>query len=275
MPVTIKPIPCFSDNYCWYIQNESVSICVDPAEASVVLGFLSSNTSSSSSSSSSSSLSGVLTTHHHKDHSGGNEEIAAAYPGIPILGGTAEDGKIPAATHLVKDNEVVTVGGLRFTCFHTPCHTKGHICYFLAPEDSGLPHGCIFTGDTLFAAGCGRFFEGDAYQMLENMNRFAALPTNTHIFVGHEYTISNLQFCLHVEPTNEKTLARLELCKKLRAEGKPTLPCTIQDELDTNVFMRTNIESVKVWAGGAELGGADVMKRLREAKNEFKVPDLV
>ena len=261
----ITPIPCFSDNYCWHIKNESVSILVDPAEASVVLGALSSTTTLPR-------LSGVLTTHHHKDHSGGNEEVAAAYPGTPILGGTAEDGKIPAATHLVVDNEVVTVGGLKFTCFHTPCHTKGHICYYLASEDSGLPHGCIFTGDTLFAAGCGRFFEGDAVQMLENMKRFAALRPDTHVYVGHEYTVANLQFCLHVEPTNEKTLARMELCKKLRADGKPTLPCTIQDELETNVFMRTDTEAVKAWAGGGDISGADVMKKLREAKNDFKAP---
>ena len=148
--------------------------------------------------------------------------------------------------------------------------------YLLPASSSGLPHDCVFTGDTLFAAGCGRFFEGDAAQMLSSLGRLAALAPETRVFCGHEYTVSNLHFCLHVEPGNARTAARLEEARAARAAGRPTLPSTIGDERATNVFMRTASEGVRAWAGAeaAAAGDEAVMARLREAKNAFKAPAL-
>ena len=146
--------------------------------------------------------------------------------------------------------------------------------YLLPASSSGLPHDCVFTGDTLFAAGCGRFFEGDAAQMLSSLGRLAALAPETRVYCGHEYTVSNLHFCLHVEPGNARTAARLEEARAARAAGRPTLPSTIADERATNVFMRTASEDVRAWAGAEASAGGDVavMARLREAKNAFKAP---
>lgn len=266
--VSITALPLFEDNYAWRLDVPStgLSVVVDAADAPAVLASLAATPAQR--------LAGVLTTHHHADHSGGNAALAAALPGLPVLGGAAEELAIPAATRLVADGEVVELAGLRFTCLHTPCHTKGHVCYVLAAADSGLPHDCVFTGDTLFAAGCGRFFEGTAAQMRASLARLAALAPETRVYCGHEYTVSNLHFCLHVEPGNARSAARLAEATAARAAGRPTLPSTIADELETNVFMRTAAEPVRAWAGAeAVAAGEDaVMARLREAKNGFKAP---
>ena len=265
---TIAPIPLFADNYCWRIDVAATgaTILVDPADATAVLARLAATPAFAPR--------GVLTTHHHADHSGGNAALAAALPGLPIVGGAAEDGRVPAATRLVADGEEVELGGLRFTCLRTPCHTAGHICYLLRAASSGLPFDCVFTGDTLFAAGCGRFFEGDALQMLASLGRLAALAPETRVYCGHEYTVANLQFCIAVEPENRRSQERLEEARAARATGRPTLPSTIADERATNVFMRTTSAAVQAWAGAeaAAAGEAAVMARLREAKNAFKAP---
>jgi hydroxyacylglutathione hydrolase len=255
---TITPLPLFADNYSYRVMNASGECAVvDPADAAAVLGAVPSQR-----------LVGVLTTHHHADHSGGNLDVAAAVPGVPIIGGAAEDGKVPGATRLVQDGEVVELAGLRFAVLHTPCHTRGHVCYLL---DCGDAPPCLFSGDTLFAAGCGRFFEGTAEIMHGSLARLAALPPETRVFCGHEYTIANLLFCLHVEPDNAATIARMEACKRLLSDGKPTVPSTIREELATNVFMRCSQASVVRWAAVGNDPVA-VLARLREAKNAFKAP---
>lgn len=271
--VSVTPIPLFEDNYCWRIDNtvHRTSIVVDPAEAHKVLATYGADAPE---------LVAALTTHHHPDHSGGNEDLVKARADVAVIAGTEEGDRVPAATRFVADGERFEVGGVTFTALHTPCHTKGHICYYV--EASGEQPPLVFTGDTLFSAGCGRFFEGDASQMLASLAKLAALPDATQVYCGHEYTASNLRFGLHVEPGNAAMKSRAAEVEALRAAGKPSVPVSIATEKATNVFMRTGEPSVIAfthpdWRAEGEGGAApakpdaaEVMARLREAKNAFR-----
>lgn len=266
----VKHVPLFEDNYAYIIQNDvhRTTLLVDPADAV---------TSLKAADSTDCELVGVLTTHHHWDHAGGNADVAVARKGIEIVGGSEENGRIPAATRFVNDGERFELCGFQITALHTPCHTKGHVCYLVEGDPDAPP--AVFTGDTLFAGGCGRFFEGDAAAMHASLAKLAALPPAARVYCGHEYTVANLRFCAHVEPGNAAITRRLEEAQALRAAGLPTVPTTIGLELETNVFMRT--DQPDVWrfthpdcdvarAAGASPPGAEVLARLREAKNGFK-----
>jgi hydroxyacylglutathione hydrolase len=257
---TVTAIPLFSDNYCWRIDNNSESLLVDPADASPCLQTFSAPDSST--------LVAVLSTHYHADHARDNAAIAAAVPGLAVIDGAAEGVRM-FTTRVVDDLDSLKLAGLDITCFHTPCHTRGHTLYYIPGEP-----GSLFTGDTLFSGGCGRFFEGSAEQMLSALDRIAALPPDTRVYCGHEYTVANLHFCLLVEPENEETSRRLAACIELRAAGKPTVPSTIALELATNVFMRTREPTVISFTNGVA-DPVQVMSRLRQAKNDFKPPGLV
>lgn len=264
--IRIKPLPCFTDNYCWLVENlaHNTFILVDPADPPRILPHLPKDLECCA----------ILTTHHHKDHSGGNEAFAATFPGLPIIGGAPEGGRIPAATRLVNHGEVVELGGLSFTSLHTPCHTQGHICYYL-PGDADTPPS-LFSGDTLFSGGCGRFFEGDAATMLESFGKIMALPKETRLFAGHEYTLANLKFCAAVEPCNQDIAARLVECSGLRERGLPTMPSTLEVEAKTNVFLRTHEPAVRAFTHPSlsaeersKVPQEEVLGALREAKNKF------
>ena len=258
--ISISPLPLFKDNYAYIVRNEVSRrlVLVDPADAGACLAAARAEAAAGGY-----VFAGVLTTHHHADHSGGNVELAAAVPGLVIVGGAAESGRVPAATRLVADGEEVELGGLAFTALHTPCHTAGHICYYLAAA------GAVFTGDTLFAGGCGRFFEGGAAVMAASLAKLAALPPATAVLCGHEYTVANLEFCLSVEPGNAATVARLVEARRLRAAGLPAVGAgTLADELATNVFLRAGEPAVARGVGAAAGTSAlDVLALLRETKN--------
>jgi len=256
---SIIPIPLFSDNYAWRVSTPSGVVLVDPADAGPALASLGDD-----------KLVGVLSTHYHNDHSGDNDALAAAIPGLVVVGGIAEDGRVPAMSRGVRDGDVVELAGLKFECLHTPCHTRGHMMYYVSSTDSG---GVLFTGDTVFAGGCGRFFEGGPADMLAALSRVGSLPPDTRVYCGHEYTVANLQFCATVEPDNAKTAARLAAAIAARAAGCPTVPSTIGEELETNVFMRTSVPAVVRFThagAAAPPNPVEVMARLREAKNAFK-----
>jgi hydroxyacylglutathione hydrolase len=264
----VVPIPLFSDNYAYRIENvvNQQSLLVDPADAAAALGAAGADTPE---------LVGVLTTHHHHDHSGGNAEVARRCPGVEVFAGAAEGGRVPAATRLLADGERFTAAGLEVTALHTPCHTAGHVCYVVG-GDPDRP-AAVFTGDTLFLGGCGRFFEGDAATMAGSLAKLAALPPETEVYCGHEYTVANLRFGLHAEPSNDAIRRRLEACERLRAEGRPTVPSTIGEELTTNVFLRTRERAVAAFThpeqehpGRQPPDPVEVLARLREAKNAFK-----
>lgn len=164
----------------------------------------------------------VLTTHHHWDHAGGNENLVAKFPDeLQIYGG---DERIGALTDFITQDDIIQVGSLKIKCIFTPCHTTGHICYYIE-----APNGrAIFTGDTLFGGGCGRFFEGTPQQMYTALiDKLSLLPNETNVFCGHEYTLQNLAYGIHVEPNNEDILKRINWATAKRAENIPTVSFVI------------------------------------------------
>uniref|UniRef100_A0A0N5AIF1 hydroxyacylglutathione hydrolase n=1 Tax=Syphacia muris TaxID=451379 RepID=A0A0N5AIF1_9BILA len=187
------------------------------------------------------------------DHAGGTKELAEMHEGkLKIYGG---DNRIAALTD--------KLGKLNIECLHTPCHTSGHICYYVTRENQKV----VFTGDTLFIAGCGRFFEGTAEQMDTALNgELAKLPSDTKVFCGHEYTVDDLKFAKAVEPSNVKVTEKLEWAMKQRSKNLPTIPSTIQEELQTNPFMRVRCSKELQEASGSS-NPTEVMAALRERKN--------
>eukprot|EP00118_Oscarella_pearsei_P025227 m.307776 g.307776 ORF g.307776 m.307776 type:complete len:291 (+) comp42805_c0_seq1:16-888(+) len=209
----------------------------------------------------------VLTTHHHVDHSGGNDEISKLISGIPIYGG---DQRIPALTKEVSHESQLQVGSLSVKCLFTPCHTTGHICYHVTDNEDNSS--VVFTGDTLFLGGCGKFFEGTGDQMYAALiDILSKLPTETKVYCGHEYAASSLKFCAAVEPDNKDVQAKIAWVKEQREKGLPSVPSTIGEELAYNCFMRVNVGSVMEYV--KEKDPVKVMQKLREEKNAFR-PNL-
>jgi len=203
-------------------------------------------------------LRGVINTHHHRDHSGGNKEMFAAY-GAPVLGGH----DCPHITRQLQDQETFKIGeGITVKVLHTPCHTQSSLCYYV--QDGN--HRVVFTGDTLFIAGCGRFFEGTPAEMHKALNNtLASLPDDTKVYPGHEYTKSNIKFGLHVLPGDPDLQKLADFCEK---NHETTGKFTIGDEKKHNVFMR--VDDPKVHAAVMSTDPVEVMGRLRDQKNKFK-----
>ena len=207
----------------------------------------------------------VLTTHHHWDHAGGNEKLVSKFKKNPleVYGG---DDRIGALTKKVGQDDTLEIGSLKVKCLFTPCHTTGHICYFVQ-----APNGeqAVFTGDTLFIGGCGRFFEGTAEQMYSALiEKLGKLPNETKVFCGHEYTVQNLKFCKHVEPNNSDILKKIDWAAEKREAKEPTVPSTIGEEKLINPFMRVNEKSVQSHAGQSD--GIATMGTIRREKDNFK-----
>jgi len=227
--MTILPLPAFNDNYIWVILQESKDLvwAVDPGDADVVLHYLTRQKKK---------LAGILVTHHHPDHTGGVQQLKEQF-NCPVYGPRQLQ---PLITHPVKDNDSVQVFEYTFYAMETPAHTLDHVCYFSDNENTPI----LFSGDTLFRGGCGRLMEGTANQMLVAMNRLKTLPKKTKVYCTHEYTLSNYQFALSLEPDNAALLSTMEDCKALREQNTPTLPSTIGLELECNSFMRTDIRAL-------------------------------
>ena len=222
--IDIVRIPVLSDNYVW-MMHEPVSgdtVVIDPAVAAPVLAEADTRGWT---------ISAIWNTHWHPDHTGGNAAIKAA-TGCTITGPAAEAERIPTLDVLVRGGDTVRIGALTAQVIDVPAHTAGHIAYYLAEADAA------FVGDTLFAMGCGRLFEGTAAQMFANMRTLEALPEDTAIYCAHEYTQSNGRYALTAEPGNAALIARMAEVDALRARGDATVPTTIALERATNPFMR-------------------------------------
>ena len=227
MALEVIPVPQLSDNDAYLLVDSSSREAgvVDCAEAGPVLDEVARQGVK---------LRAVLATHHHFDHVGGNRDLLATLPDLRIYGSADDAPRIPGITDRVRDGDRVQVGGLKGRVILIPAHTSGHVAYWF-PEERA-----VFTGDTLFAGGCGRLFEGDAAQMMASLGKLAALPDDTRVYCGHEYTEKNLQFALTLEPGNPSLRAKMTSVQALRRAGKPTVPSTIGDEKATNPFLRTD-----------------------------------
>jgi hydroxyacylglutathione hydrolase len=225
----ISPIPAFDDNYIWLLQRSGYSgvAVVDPGDEDPVLELLQREGLK---------LEAILLTHKHGDHTGGVRELLAAYPGIPVYGPSHEP--VPVVTRPLSDGERIRLSGLdlELEVLELPGHTEGHVAY--------LVEGNLFCGDTLFSCGCGRVFSGTHEQLHASLQRIASLPPQTNIYCAHEYTLDNIGFAKGVEPESRLLLQREEEAKRLRARGAPTVPSTLQLELDTNPFLRCDEPTV-------------------------------
>ena len=242
----ISILPAFEDNYLFVLHSGTHAVSVDPGDGNLVLSFLRAR---------SLELQSILLTHHHPDHIGGLAVLIEAFPDVRIYASKidVERGKIPEATHLLSEGDFVSEI-LDFEVLAVPGHTLGHIAYY---SESGLSRKPIaFVGDTLFAAGCGRVFEGTMEEMHASLAKLKTLPEETLIYCAHEYTLSNLRFALHAEPGNEAIHKRLEDVTVLRSQGKISIPTNISLEMQTNPFLRAK--------------DAASFAVLREAKNSFR-----
>jgi hydroxyacylglutathione hydrolase len=252
----IVPVPAFQDNYIWLLCGSRHAAVVDPGDAKPVREFLQREGLE---------LCAILATHHHPDHVGGIAELAAERR-VPVFGPRAEP--IPAVTAAVAEGDAVTIPELdaTFSVLDIPGHTRAHIAYYRP--------GTLFCGDTLFACGCGRLFEGTPEQMYASLQKLAALPEETRVYCAHEYTLANIRFALAVEPDNAALQARAASAQATRARHEPTVPSTIALELATNPFLRCSEPSIRAAAqrrgGSADLDRVQTFAAIRAWKDGFR-----
>ncbi|KAI9156643.1 hypothetical protein LWI28_010010 [Acer negundo] len=252
-------VPCLEDNYSYLIIDESTkeAAIVDPVEPEKVLEAAKQHGVD---------LKIILTTHHHWDHAGGNEKMKEMVPGIKVYGGSLDN--VKGCTDKVENGDKISLGAnVNILSLHTPCHTKGHISYYVTGKDGEDP--AVFTGDTLFIAGCGKFFEGTAEQMYQSLCvTLSSLPKPTQVYCGHEYTVKNLQFALTVEPDNTKIQQKLSWAQQQRQAGLPTIPSTIEEEMETNPFIRVDLPMLQKLVGFHD--PIEALREIRRRKDNWR-----
>ena len=250
----VEIIPCLNDNYSYLIhekETNTVSI-VDPAEFKACDKVINKYKK----------LDFILNTHHHADHVGANLELKKKY-NSKILGSNLDKDRIPGIDILLKENQIQKIGNLEFDVIFVPGHTKGHITFFFRKEK------VAFTGDTLFSLGCGRIFEGTHEEIFNSLNKIKNLPHETKIYCGHEYTKSNLNFCLRYDSKNTYLKEKeIDILKKLKS-NQPTIPSTLGQEIRTNIFLRCNDPEIKHTLGLQDSSEVEVFSRLRDLKDAF------
>ncbi len=251
----IDLVPCLSDNYAYLLHepDEGVTAIVDPSEPGPVLAALKARNLK---------LTHILNTHHHFDHIGGNEVLKAEF-GATVIGPKADEERIPLLDIALADGETLQLGTETGMVLDVPGHTKGHIAFWFKSSQA------VFTGDTLFALGCGRMFEGNPPQFWNSLKKLSDLPDETRIYCGHEYTQSNARFAVTVEPDNQALIARAAEIDRLRANGEPTIPSTMGLERATNPFLRPMSEGLQKAIGKEGADIVEVFAETRKLKDSF------
>jgi hydroxyacylglutathione hydrolase len=253
--LTIHMFPCLADNYGYLLHDDEsgATAAVDTPDAVEIAAQLDAKGWR---------LTHIFNTHHHADHAGGNVELKRR-TGCTIVGPRADAARIPGIDVAVGDGDVVTLGTHRATVFDTPGHTRGHIVYHFAAARAA------FVGDTLFALGCGRLFEGTPGQMWSSLQKILAWPDATRLYCAHEYTQSNARFALTVEPQNRALQERAATVAQLRAAGRATVPSTLGEERATNPFLRPQSRDLRATIGLAAAADVDVFAKTRALKDAF------
>lgn len=242
------------DNYCYILKLDGATIAIDPGEAEPVLDFIGKETCN---------LDLILNTHMHQDHCGGNLSLKQA-TGCKIMGC---DMRIPGIDTILIDGEKLPETGEKLQVLSTPGHTLKDCCYYLPPE--GEHPGALFCGDTLFSCGCGRVFEGTIEQLFHSLQRIASLPPATLLYCGHEYTLDNYLFTEHIEPESTPIRNKRRQVERLRKNGEPTLPVSLDEELELNPFLRPHDSALRRALKMEGANDLEVFTELRKRKNRF------
>lgn len=253
MPLEIVTVPCLSDNYAYLVKGPDGVCLIDAPEAPPIIKALEARDWK---------LDVIMITHHHHDHVGGIEELRAKY-GCKVMGPKAEQDKLPPLDRALEEGINGGTDAGYIVPMMVPGHTLGHMAFHFPNADA------VFTADSLMALGCGRVFEGTPEMMWESLSKLAALPPQTQIYSGHEYTMSNAKFALSIEPENVRLKSRCEAVAAARAEGRPTVPSALSEELETNPFLRANLPHVKEALGMPQASDASVFAEIRTRKDNF------
>lgn len=247
------------DNYIFllYDHQQKIAAVVDPAEAEPVLKQLEKLQAE---------LVAIFNTHHHHDHVGGNQQLMQKFPQVVVYGGAADQGRIPGQQVFLNDGDRIQFGDRVAEVIFVPGHTRAHIAYYFPPQTDG-EMGELFCGDTLFAGGCGRLFEGTPAQMVESLSKLRSLPDNTHVWCAHEYTLSNLQFALTVDGNNPDLQKRIYEVKEQRDRQEPTIPSLLGVEKMTNPFLRWEQPALQLAAHSSD--PVQTFARIRGMKDMF------
>ncbi|HEY9748130.1 MAG TPA: hydroxyacylglutathione hydrolase [Allocoleopsis sp.] len=255
----IYRLPALSDNYIFvlHVPEQAIAAVVDPAEARPVLQCLAQLNAE---------LIAIFNTHHHGDHVGGNTELLRRFPQLTVYGGEGDRGRIPGQQKFLQAGDRVALGDREAEVLFVPGHTRAHIAYYFPPTHS-KETGELFCGDTLFAGGCGRLFEGTPAQMVQSLSQLRALPESTRVWCAHEYTLKNLQFALSVESSNLDLQSRLAEVQAMRQRSEATIPSNIGLEKRTNPFLRWDVPTVQ--QAVQTVDAVQTLARLRQLKDHF------
>ncbi|TMV85042.1 hydroxyacylglutathione hydrolase [Thioclava sp. BHET1] len=255
MPLQIVTIPCLTDNYAWILHDAETgaTAVVDVPEAGPILAALETRGWQ---------LSEILITHHHDDHIMGVPELRAA-TGAKVTGAKADSHRLPPLDRAVSEGDSLSICGEPVQIFDVSGHTIGHIAFYF-PQS-----GAVFTADSLMGLGCGRLFEGTPQMMWTSLGKLMALPPETLVCSGHEYSASNAKFALTIEPDNAALISRSERIAAARSKGAATVPVTLQEELETNPFLRASKPGVKAALGLSGASDAEVFAEIRRRKDVF------